>query len=374
MKNPKTYSNNNIHITFDDVSPRGETAVFDFDNRNDYFMIDLEKIWNNNTLVKSCYVSGEFYIELKQFCNLTDNQVNSGGFIFGRHHKLQNTGREQYNITFEKLFIPNHIELQDKQKIKFGLHALLELDSELSKNSELGLIGWFHTKPRFVPVLSNYDLNIQGGSFRNMWQVAMVIDPKFKGNLVGLFTWNSGTKMNNFKNETANSKYIIWNELKTGQYSESFSKILDTSVAKNTVEEDLSALIKENIVRKIDITLSNNWNFDKDLLLENYKIYGDLYIQKTKAVDKDQYTVEVYPFEANKENKRKDMLYYGIAVKTMLDEKDIFEKLKLIYSKYLYKYSQVILVYYQKNNKTVVYKTDDKNRLRAYNNDNFLNV
>lgn len=369
----------------------GEIDNLNFVTPEKFHKLDLNKIWDGETLVTACHVSKEVFVEINEFCKTTSTESEAGGFLLGRHCKIKGTGREQYEITIEKFVIPAKTEHQDLYQIKFGTKSMLDLDNELVRNSELGLIGWFHTHPGHSPFLSNPDLNIHDGSFSNMWQVALVIDPKIEGFAAGLFTKKNGRKMNNFMAHSDNSKYIMWKEvaeklepvkkdekLDITELGENNDLNLEENSAKNEITEfDIKNLFDNLFIKEIKILPNVELDFKDDLKIEDGKVYGDLYGKRELLDDSgENYQYAIHIENIQKENNKKpdNMLNIGIALKTNSEEAEIFEKIKEMHAQKSKKEWQITMVYYEKYKKVGFYAIDTNDELCRYNDKDLFEI
>lgn len=147
----------------------------------DDYAFELEAIWPD-TAVKQVHLDKECAKELHAFIyegNLLLRESGRdvpeiGGFLLGMKKEV---GEGQYEV-FLKKFVSVEPESHGVYRIEFGSKAWAKLDElKESKDFEsMEIMAWFHTHPGHGLFLSQPDLNIHEGFFREPYQLAMEID------------------------------------------------------------------------------------------------------------------------------------------------------------------------------------------------------
>jgi len=77
--------------------------------------------------------------------------------------------------------------------VTFTQETLVHLNRELEEHFPgQGIVGWYHTHPRFGVFLSNHDTWLHRHFFTDPTQVALVVDPHYRG--AGFFCWQADGK------------------------------------------------------------------------------------------------------------------------------------------------------------------------------------
>lgn len=120
--------------------------------------------------------------------------TETGGFLLGRYRTLED-GR--FDVGILQFCPATRVAFRSPNRLAFGTGALIELDDALHARPDLLLCGWFHTHPGLTPYLSQMDLCIHEGFFRNPWHLAVVLDPMTDGWDTGFFSRQHNGKVNN---------------------------------------------------------------------------------------------------------------------------------------------------------------------------------
>jgi proteasome lid subunit RPN8/RPN11 len=132
------------------------------------------------TFVFPVYIDINVLQEIKELCNSSELEVF--GYLIGSINKWN-----------EKIYIT----IQDHLYIKGAVHSHQYSTSQIEgtagkyeerfkelkerrKDSNLRVVGWWHSHPGFGCFLSNTDLITQQYFFPESYQVALVVDPKKK--------------------------------------------------------------------------------------------------------------------------------------------------------------------------------------------------
>lgn len=178
---------------------------------------DLSKVWQN-TKVKKVFLPEKpiqninTFVQEKNVNTFTEDtsQVPEiAGFLLGRYQRQART--DQYEVSIDE-FVPITPGEQGVYRVEFGTHAWMELDEVQEQFPDLVTIGWFHTHPGHGLFLSQPDLNIQKGFFRQPYHLAMEIDPLKPSCEMAFFTWSSTGEMNN-SSERLTDQWYSWNEI-----------------------------------------------------------------------------------------------------------------------------------------------------------------
>ncbi|MEM7370986.1 MAG: hypothetical protein AAF587_20395 [Bacteroidota bacterium] len=187
---------------------------------SDYMKFDLSTQWQNPA-VREVYMHLECATDLNQF--IYDHNVNEfleekndmipeiGGFLMGTYELEASSG--QHKVSLEK-FQPITAEAQDLYKVEFGVTAWAELANIQDMHEDLVTIGWFHTHPGHGLFLSQPDLRIHEGFFKNNYQLAMEIDTKSQDLDVAFFTRDVQGNIYNSRDRISPS-WFRWKEFIT---------------------------------------------------------------------------------------------------------------------------------------------------------------
>ncbi|MEM7656795.1 MAG: hypothetical protein AAF399_11750 [Bacteroidota bacterium] len=183
---PKTRAT--VRITRKEAAETGNVPMRAFSaspESADYHRLQLTEIWPEPA-VSDVYLNQEVIQQLDTFIH--EENVDSfreeqndlipeiGGFLMGTYQQVAGI----YQVAIEK-FQPITAEAQDLYKVEFGVTAWSELANVQDMYPDLRTIGWFHTHPGHGLFLSQPDLRIQEGFFKEKFQLAMEIDTKSSG-------------------------------------------------------------------------------------------------------------------------------------------------------------------------------------------------
>ena len=179
-----------------------------FDTSN-LIPVSLDKEWQD-TCVSKVWMTKSFVEDIYDYSEESLVQKPApevGGFIIGKYHDQSEGQKKNYTIVTEKFIPAKEVDYQDQYEINFGMKAMNELDDALVANPDMVVLGWFHTHPGHTAFLSNADINIHDGSFREPYQVAIVLDPYTEQFDTGIFTRKQNYEMNNKQDSLA---YYSW--------------------------------------------------------------------------------------------------------------------------------------------------------------------
>ncbi|MEO1448538.1 MAG: hypothetical protein AAFV07_03365, partial [Bacteroidota bacterium] len=180
-----------------------------------YFAFDLTEHWPESA-VHTIYLHRDSIAKLDDFIQeenvamieeAPDSIPEIGGFLLG-NFKPTGTGG-QYLVALEK-FVPITPEEQGVYKVEFGEAAWGELDNVMTENPDLYNIGWFHTHPGHSLFLSQPDIRIHSGFFREKYQVAMEVDTLTPGLDTAFFTRRPDGEINNTKDRMPGTDWFHW--------------------------------------------------------------------------------------------------------------------------------------------------------------------
>lgn len=185
---------------------------------NDYNRIALERIWEDSAISEVC-ISKDSILAIDEFIRKENRQgidednnavPEVGGFLLGNHIFEEAEG--QYKIFLEK-FVPITPEQNDVYKVEFGVEAWVELDNVKDQYPDLMLLGWFHTHPGHSLFLSQPDLKIHEGFFKQNFQVAMEIDTLSENLDTGFFVRRKDGTINNTRDLKEGEEWYSWIEI-----------------------------------------------------------------------------------------------------------------------------------------------------------------
>lgn len=186
----------------------------------DYCRLPLTTLWADTAITdvmlhRKCIGELDAFIrELNINPWKEDNQEaipEIGGFLLGFHQPHPETGR--YRVYIEE-FVPITPEEHGVYKIEFGVMAWAELADVQDNFPNLETIGWFHTHPGHGLFLSQPDLRIHEGFFRQPFQVAMEIDTLSPNLDTAFFTRSQSGAINNTHLRVADG-WFRWYDIQT---------------------------------------------------------------------------------------------------------------------------------------------------------------
>lgn len=131
-----------------------------------------------------------------------------GGFILGRFAEKESL---LYSVSLEDFCPAENIDFSSANLLDFGSQALIDLDRKQQELKELSLIAWFHTHPGHTPFLSDLDLHLHHGFFKQPYQLAIVLDSLTENHDTGFFSLQ--TKNPNMNNKKDFKKWVSWKTL-----------------------------------------------------------------------------------------------------------------------------------------------------------------
>ena len=170
-----------------------------------YFCFPLSQLWRDSA-VAEVYIHRDCARALDDFIykhnvdvykkEKVDDIPEIGGFLLGTYRFFEETG--QYKVSLER-FQPSTTDDQDLYRISFKEQAWNELADLQDLYPDLKLVGWFHTHPGHGLFLSQPDLRIHQGFFRNKHYLAIEIDTKTDHLDTAIFTRTQDGTINNSK-------------------------------------------------------------------------------------------------------------------------------------------------------------------------------
>ncbi len=195
------------------------------DKEKEYYSLDMAKLWADSAVAtvkmhRTCINDLSKFLAAHNDWENTNKVANLdeesgdipeiGGFILGK--PVQNTETEIYSVYLD-LFIPIESNNQNVYQIEFGTHAWNYLDDKLAAHPDLQLIAWFHTHPGHGLFLSEPDLKIHEGFFKEKYHLAMEIDSKKQFLDTAFFTRKIDGTVNNVENLVAGAEWFRWTEI-----------------------------------------------------------------------------------------------------------------------------------------------------------------
>ncbi len=183
-----------------------------------YTVLPLHKCWRDSS-IHQLFLNMHMMHEIDRF--ITDQNIRPfkeegsdavpeiGGFILGQYKKGQNEG--EWDIFLEK-FVPITPGKSGVYRVSFETMAWAELAEVQDKYPALQTLAWFHTHPGHGLFLSQPDLRIHNGFFKEKYQLAMVIDSLSEGLDTAFFTRKKTGEMNN-RNDRATAQWFKWEQL-----------------------------------------------------------------------------------------------------------------------------------------------------------------
>ncbi len=200
------------------IRKKGQQQATLVHNTDDYHRVLLEQIWHDTAISEICF-SKECIFAIDDFIRKENRQgidednnavPEVGGFLLGNHAFAEEDG--QYKIFLEK-FVPITPEENDVYKVEFGVEAWMELDNVKDQYPDYMLLGWFHTHPGHSLFLSQPDLKIHEGFFKQNFQVAMEIDTLSENLDTGFFVRTKDGQINNTRDMKEGEDWYSWMDI-----------------------------------------------------------------------------------------------------------------------------------------------------------------
>ncbi len=179
--------------------------------RENYFSIDLEE-YVGNSLIKKVFLRKKTMGEISDWvCNSLEIKPvrEVGGFLFG---KVEEKEKDVFSVSLDHFIPDTAVDFSSPNRLEFGALVQKKLDGFMAENQQFMLLGWFHTHPGIGPYLSQTDLRMHLGFFREKYQLAIVLDSLTPGFDTGIFTRKSTGGVSNkedFKH------WISWKAIST---------------------------------------------------------------------------------------------------------------------------------------------------------------
>lgn len=183
-----------------------------------YTIIDLHNCWEDSS-IHQVYLSQELMNEINDF--VTDQNIRPfheegvdavpeiGGFILGQYKRAAKA--DEWDIFLEK-FAPITPGKSGVYRVSFEKMAWAELAEIQDKYPALQTLAWFHTHPGHGLFLSQPDLRIHNGFFKEKYQLAMEIDSLSEGLDTAFFSRKKSGEVNNRQDRTSN-RWFKWEQL-----------------------------------------------------------------------------------------------------------------------------------------------------------------
>lgn len=183
-----------------------------------YTIVNLHYCWED-TAIHQVFLSDQLMQELNDF--LTDQNLRPfhevgadavpeiGGFILGQYKKAKEEG--EWDVFLEK-FTPITPGKSGIYRVSFERMAWAELAEVQDRYPALQTLAWFHTHPGHGLFLSQPDLRIHNGFFKEKYQLAMEIDSLSEGLDTAFFSRKKSGEVNNRKDRVSN-RWFKWTQL-----------------------------------------------------------------------------------------------------------------------------------------------------------------
>ncbi|WP_157974521.1 hypothetical protein [Lewinella sp. IMCC34183] len=134
-----------------------------------------------------------------------------GGMLMGQYRP--ESGGPGYRVSVEH-FVPLEARHQNIVKMEIDpLSLARDLGRAQDDYPDLTVVGWFHTHPGHGLFLSQPDLKVQYGHFREPFHFAMEIDPLTENLDTAFFTYLPEGVMNNRDTRRPGSNWLSWREI-----------------------------------------------------------------------------------------------------------------------------------------------------------------
>ena len=134
-----------------------------------------------------------------------------GGMLMGQYRT--EGARGMFRVSVEK-FVPLQARVQNVVKVEIDPMSLArDLSLAQDENTELTVVGWFHTHPGHGLFLSQPDLKVQYGHFRSGYHFAMEIDSLTERLDTAFFTYRPDGTMNNINTKQPETEWFSWAEI-----------------------------------------------------------------------------------------------------------------------------------------------------------------
>lgn len=134
-----------------------------------------------------------------------------GGMLMGQFQLEPDD--QTYRVSVEE-FIPLEARVQNVVKVEIDpLSLARDLSKAQDDHPDMIVVGWFHTHPGHGLFLSQPDLKVQHGHFREPYNFAMEIDSLTENLDTAFFTYLPDGQMNNRNTRLPNSEWFSWSEI-----------------------------------------------------------------------------------------------------------------------------------------------------------------
>lgn len=183
-----------------------------------YTIVNLQHCWEDSS-IHQVYLNDQLMQELNDF--ITDQNLRPfhedgvdavpeiGGFILGQYKHAQKEG--EWDVYLEK-FTPITPGKSGVYRVSFETMAWAELAEVQDQYPAFQTLAWFHTHPGHGLFLSQPDLRIHNGFFKEKYQLAMEIDTMSEGLDTAFFSRKKSGEVNNRKDRASN-RWFKWNQL-----------------------------------------------------------------------------------------------------------------------------------------------------------------
>jgi proteasome lid subunit RPN8/RPN11 len=189
-----------------------------------YTVVNLHNCWEDSS-IHQVFLSKQLIQELNEF--VTDQNVRPfkeegldavpeiGGFILGQYKHAEKAGEWDIFLEKFKAITPGKSEVY---RVSFETIAWAELAEIQDQYPSLQTLAWFHTHPGHGLFLSQPDLRIHNGFFKEKYQLAMEIDSLSEGLDTAFFSRKKSGEVNNRKDRISN-RWFKWDQIMKTQES-----------------------------------------------------------------------------------------------------------------------------------------------------------
>lgn len=146
--------------------------------------LKFEPILNRSSSAPLIFMSHSVFMRINKHL-LTTLERELGGFLLGGVYHCP-----KFKQRF--IFIDEALEAQDTEsnavRLRFTNDSYAHLE-EYREKSNKTVLGWYHSHPKMGIFLSDQDMFIHQGFFREPYQVALVVEPE--KHLGGFFHWSN---------------------------------------------------------------------------------------------------------------------------------------------------------------------------------------
>lgn len=145
--------------------------------------LKFEPIHNRSQSPYLIFMAHSVFIQINKHV-ATTLERELGGFLLGGVYECPKF--QQHFIFIDEAVEAQEIE-SNAVRLRFTNDTYARLEEHREKSQKI-VLGWYHSHPKMGIFLSEHDLFIHQGFFREPYQVALVVEPE--KHLGGFFHWN----------------------------------------------------------------------------------------------------------------------------------------------------------------------------------------